>query len=130
MAVERQKFYLCKHCGNIISYIENSGVPVVCCGEEMTEITAKTADSAVEKHVPVVTVNGNTVIVDVGSVPHPMTPEHHISWVYIQTSKGGQRKILNAGEKPRITFSITDDDEVEIVYEYCNIHGLWKNELK
>ncbi|NLA73561.1 MAG: desulfoferrodoxin [Clostridiales bacterium] len=129
MAVERQKFYICKHCGNIISYIENSGVPVICCGEEMAELKAGVSDGAYEKHVPDVKVEGNKVSVQVGSTLHPMVPEHYISWIYIQTSQGGQRKILDKTGEPTAVFMLTDDDKLEIVYEYCNLHGLWKAEV-
>ncbi len=126
MAVERQKFYICKHCGNIIGLIENAGVPVVCCGEKMAELIPNTTDAAKEKHVPVVEVKGNLVTVKIGSVQHPMTPEHHIAWVYLQTKQGGQRKVLDPIGAPEVTFALTDDDRAEIAYEYCNLHGLWK----
>jgi len=129
VAKERQKFYICKHCGNIISFIEKSGVPVICCGEEMTQLKANTSDGAKEKHVPVIKTQGNMVTIEVGSTLHPMVPEHHISWIYIQTSKGGQRKILDPVGKPQATFLLTDDDRLEIAYEYCNLHGLWKAEI-
>jgi len=128
MKQERQKFYICKHCGNIIGLINNAGVPLVCCGEEMAELIPNTTDAAVEKHVPVITKKGNAVTIDIGAVPHPMTDAHFITWVYIQTEKGGQRKILNPNDKPSVTFILTDDDTFEIAYAYCNLHGLWKAE--
>ena len=120
------KFYQCEHCGNIITYIKNSGVPVVCCGEKMKEIVPGVVDASKEKHVPVVKFEGNEVIVNVGSVDHPMVPEHYIEWVSLLTTKGTQLKKLNPGEKPEARFTLTADDEVLEVYEYCNIHGLWK----
>lgn len=126
MKREEQKFYICKHCGNIIGLINNAGVPLVCCGEEMTELIPNTADASAEKHVPVIAVEGSRVIVQIGSVPHPMTEQHYISWVYIQTEKGGQRKELQPDEKPYVEFLLTDDDRVESAYAYCNLHGLWK----
>lgn len=94
----------------------------------MTELVPNTTDAAVEKHVPVATIDGNIVTVDIGSVPHPMTEEHYINWVYVQTEKGGQRKNFAPGDKPTVRFALTDDDKVEIVFAYCNIHGLWKAE--
>jgi len=126
---EEQKFYICKQCGNIIGLINNSGVPLVCCGEEMTELVPNTTDAAVEKHVPVVRTEGQKVIVEIGSVEHPMTEKHYIMWIYIQTQKGGQRKNLTPSDKPFAEFMLTDDDKLEIVYEYCNLHGLWKKEV-
>ena len=76
-----QKFYICEHCGNIVAMVRNAGVPVMCCGQKMTEIIPGTTDAAVEKHVPVYEVEGGLVKVKVGSVDHPMLPEHHIEWV-------------------------------------------------
>ena len=119
------KFFVCKHCGNLIGMIENSGVPIVCCGEKMTELVANTVDASLEKHTPVVNVNGDKVEVVVGSVEHPMLEEHFIKWIYLETKKGGQRKALKPGEAPKATFAVTDDEPVA-VYAYCNLHGLWK----
>lgn len=119
------KFYLCKHCKNIISYVNDSGVRVSCCGEEMQEITANTVDASNEKHVPVVSVNGTTVTVKVGEVDHPMLPEHYITWIALETVEGRQRKILSPGEKPEVTFELSANDKVVKAYEYCNLHGLW-----
>lgn len=120
------KFYICEHCGNIVAKVKDSGVPVVCCGEPMKEITANTVDAAQEKHVPVYEVKGNVVEVSVGSVAHPMTEEHLIEWVLLQTKQGNQRKALKAGDEPKVSFALVDGDEVEAVYAYCNLHGLWK----
>lgn len=53
------KFYICNHCKNIITKMNDSGVPVVCCGEKMTELIPGTSDGAHEKHVPAFEVNGN-----------------------------------------------------------------------
>lgn len=119
-------FYICKGCGNIIAYAEKKGCNVKCCGEEMVELVANTTDGAHEKHVPVYTVEGNTITVKIGSVPHPMTEAHLISWVAVETKKGNMRRTLKAGQEPVITFPIESDDEVVAVYAYCNLHGLWK----
>ncbi len=120
------KFYVCKHCGNIIAYLKSSGVPVFCCGEKMQELVPNTVDAAVEKHIPVVQQNGGEVTVSVGSVAHPMTAEHSIEWVCLHTKQGNQRKLLHPGEAPVVSFHVSDDDEIEAVYAYCNLHGLWK----
>ena len=121
-----QNFYTCKHCGNIIAMVKSSGVPVMCCGEPMTELVPGTTDAAVEKHVPVYEVRDNKVFVTVGSVEHPMIPEHYIEWVSLQTKQGNQRKALQPGQEPKVCFSICEGDEVVAVYAYCNLHGLWK----
>lgn len=119
-------FFRCNHCRNIIVKIKDSSVPVVCCGENMQELVPGTTDAAVEKHLPVYETNGSTVTVTVGSVSHPMMPEHFINWVCLQTNKGFQLKYLNPGEEPKAVFALSDGEKVEAVYEYCNLHGLWK----
>ena len=124
--IMEQKFYICKHCGNIIAKVKDTGVPVICCGEPMSEIIPGTTDAAVEKHVPVWTVENGIVHVKVGSVEHPMLPEHYIEWVSLQTKQGNQRKELHPGEKPEVCFALCEGDEVEAVYAYCNLHSLWK----
>ncbi len=121
-----QKFYICETCGNMIATVKSSGVPVVCCGQNMKELIPGTTDAAVEKHVPDYQVEGNLVTVNVGSVDHPMLPEHYIEWVSLQTKQGNQRKALNPGDAPKVTFALCEGDEVEAVYAYCNLHGLWK----
>ena len=121
-----QKFFICETCGNIIAMVKPSGVPVMCCGKKMKEIVPNTTDAAQEKHVPVWTKEGNLVKVQVGSVAHPMIPAHYIEWVSLQTKAGNQRKALSPEQAPEVTFALTDGDEVEAVYAYCNLHGLWK----
>ncbi|MGM9579149.1 MAG: desulfoferrodoxin family protein [Evtepia sp.] len=120
------KFYKCSHCGNIIAYVNASGAKASCCGEEMTEIVPKTADSSTEKHVPVVKVDGNLVTVTVGSTLHPMEEKHSIQWISLQTEQGNQRKALAPGQEPTAVFALAPGDKVVAAYEYCNLHGLWK----
>ena len=120
------KFYQCSHCKNIITYVDNKGVPVMCCGEKMQELVPGTVDAALEKHVPVVEKDGNKVTVKVGSVTHPMLEEHHIAFIAIETKQGSQIKYLKAGEAPEAVFAIAVGDEFVAAYEYCNLHGLWK----
>lgn len=122
-----QKFFICKHCGNIIAIVESSGVPIKCCGENMSEIIPGTVDASKEKHIPVVRIDGTKVIVTVGSVEHPMLDEHYIQWISLQTKQGNQRKALTPGNPPEVCFSICPSDEVECAYAYCNLHGLWKS---
>ncbi len=119
------EFYRCEHCGNIITYIKDSGVKVVCCGEPMKLIVPNSTDAAGEKHVPVIEVNGKEVVVKIGSVAHPMAAEHHIEWVVLETKEGRQRKALTVDGAPEVKFTITDTDEVVNAYAYCNLHGLW-----
>ena len=121
------KFYRCKVCGKIIAIVKDTGVPTICCGEEMEQIIPGTTDAAVEKHVPVITVNGNTVEVKVGSVDHPMLPEHYIEWIALSTKQGNQRKCLKPGDAPVAKFALVAGDEVVKAYAYCNLHSLWSS---
>ncbi|MGL4981761.1 MAG: desulfoferrodoxin family protein [Treponemataceae bacterium] len=123
--MKEQKFFRCRHCGNLIEMLHDSGVKIKCCGEDMGELIPNTVEAATEKHVPVATQNGNTVVVKIGDVEHPMEEKHYIEWIYIQTEGGGQRKNLKPGEKPVAEFELKNDKLVA-VFAYCNIHGLWK----
>jgi len=125
---QEQQFFICKHCRNLVGMINNAGVQIICCGEAMSELVPNTVDAAVEKHVPEVTVEGNTVKVQIGSVLHPMSEEHHIEWIYLETAKGGQRKNLEVGDESSAVFTLVDDQPTA-VYAYCNLHGLWEKEL-
>ncbi|MBR5903326.1 MAG: desulfoferrodoxin, partial [Clostridia bacterium] len=103
-----QKFYVCAHCGNIIAYVKNSGVPVMCCGQKMQELVPGTTDASTEKHVPVYTVEDNKVHVKVGSVTHPMQEEHYIQWISLQTKQGNQRKVLKPTDAPEVCFCLCE----------------------
>lgn len=124
----KMKFYRCEHCGNIIAMVENSGVPVECCGDQMKELTANTTDGELEKHVPVYEMVDNTVHVKVGETEHPMADDHYIQWIAIETTSGNQRKCLKPGDGPEACFGLCEGDEIVAVYEYCNLHGLWVSE--
>ncbi len=123
------KFFKCEHCGNIVIKVVDAGVPVMCCGEKMVELVAGSVDAAVEKHVPVVEVEGANVRVKVGEVEHPMTEEHLIQFVVLVTEKGYQVAQLTAENEPKAEFVLAEGDAVVKVYGYCNLHGLWVNEL-
>lgn len=125
----KTKFYVCETCGNLVSLIREGGGTLVCCGKEMKELVPNTVDAAVEKHVPVVEVDGNKVTVTVGSVIHPMTEQHWIEYIYLVTKEGFQRKCLNPGDEPKAVFALNEGDEVIAAYEHCNLHGLWKKEV-
>ncbi|MBP5135111.1 MAG: desulfoferrodoxin [Paludibacteraceae bacterium] len=123
------KFYVCKHCGNVAVKMVDSGVVPSCCGEEMTELKANTVEASAEKHLPVVTrLDVCTINVKIGSEPHPMLPEHHIAFVFVETERGGQWINLAVGKKPEAVICVCKEKPIA-VYEYCNIHGLWKTEL-
>ena len=123
------KFFKCEHCGNVIQKVVDSKVPVVCCGEKMKELMVNTVDASVEKHLPVVTrVDDCHIKVEIGSVAHPMTEDHHIAFIYVETEKGGLRIDLPHDGKPEAVFCTCGDKPIA-VYEYCNLHGVWKTEL-
>ena len=122
------RFYICKKCGNLVETVVSSGVNPVCCGEKMQELVPGVVEASHEKHIPVVRVEGDEVLVNVGSVSHPMTEEHSILWVYLETDKGGQRKELSVGSSPTVSFTL-DGEKPVAVYAYCNLHGLWKSEF-
>ncbi len=121
------EFLKCKHCGQIIKKIKDTGVPVICCGEKMELIIPNTTDASNEKHVPVVAVDGQLVTVTVGSVEHPMVKEHFIEWVILETNLGSYKMILKPDDKPVATFNLRKGEVVLYSYAYCNLHGLWMN---
>ncbi len=123
-----KKFFICKHCKNLIGMIEDSGVPIICCGEPMSELIANTEEASYEKHIPEVALKDDKVAVIVGEVIHPMLPEHHINWIFLETEMGGQRKVCK--DTPTAVFSLAGGDKPVAVYAYCNLHGLWKREIK
>ena len=123
-----KKFYICNHCGNLIEMVHDAKVPVICCGERMKELVPNTVEASGEKHIPVVSVEGSKVIVNVGSVDHPMVPEHFIEWVYVETEEGGYRKELHPDSAPNVVFEL-GADKPKAVYAYCNLHGLWMTSL-
>lgn len=120
------KYYKCGQCGKVIEVIKETSVPTICCGEPMKELIPSSTDGALEKHVPVVEISGNVVTVSIGEIAHPMTEEHYIEWITIETKHGSQKKNLKPGDVPKACFTLCDGDEFVAAYEYCNIHGLWK----
>lgn len=122
------EFYICRHCGNLVEMIHNTGVPVICCGEKMEKLVPNTVEAAGEKHVPALTKEGDTLRVNVGTVDHPMAEEHYIQWIALVTPAGVQRRDLAPGEKPEAVFHLDGQTQAE-VYAYCNLHGLWMAKL-
>ena len=121
--------YRCKHCGNTAVLLHNSGVKMHCCGEEMGALEAGVIDAALEKHVPVIKrKDENRLKVKVGEAEHPMTPEHHIAWIMLETAHGFQFNKLEQDGKPKAKFRWHRKNPPVAAYEYCNLHGLWKKE--
>lgn len=122
------KYYICERCGNLVEKIHSSGVDMVCCGQKMTELIPGKVEASHEKHIPVVERDGNKVKVTVGSVLHPMSKEHSILWVSLETDKGVHRKNLDVDGAPEVVFDLSDENPIA-VYAYCNLHGLWKADI-
>ena len=123
--MKRSTFYRCAQCGNIAVKVAEGGGVLSCCGQPMEIIEPNTTDAAQEKHVPVVTVEGDKIIVNVGSVNHPMEDAHSIQWIYVVTEEGVLARCLKPGEAPHAEIALGGQKPLE-VYEYCNLHGLWK----
>ena len=120
------KFYICENCKKIVYKVVDQGCPLMCCGQELKELQAGVTDAATEKHVPVYEVSGDTVSAAVGSVAHPMLEKHFIQFIALETNQGVQIKNLKPEEEPKAQFRLAEGEEVSAVYEYCNLHGLWK----
>lgn len=123
------KFYHCKKCGRVVEETVLTKAKLVCCNEEMELLEPNTVDASVEKHLPVVELNGNLVHVKVGSVLHPQTAEHLINFIVLETSNGVKRVDLQVGATPEATFILLPGETVLAVYAYCNLHGLWQKKL-
>ena len=123
----KQKFLICRHCGNLVAVLRDKGVPIYCCGEEMQELIPDMTEASGEKHIPIYEVTGDTVHVTVGSVEHPMTEEHYIEWVCLEGEHVIQYAHLKPTDKPRAKFALCKGDEVREVFAFCNQHNLWKH---
>lgn len=122
-----RKFYICSICGNMVELIESGGGTLVCCGQEMKPLVPNTADAAKEKHVPAAKRQDGTLMVDVGSAPHPMTLEHHIAWIAVAQGGATCHKTLDKTAQPHAEFCVGNGPLT--VYAYCNLHGLWAADL-
>ncbi len=124
---ENVKYYKCPVCGNVIEVISGDVKRVRCCNQEMELLIANTIDASLEKHVPVYEIDNNEIIVKVGDVIHPMEEKHYIMWISLVSDDKVIRVDLNPGDEPVVRFPYI---EGAIIYEYCNLHGLWKNTVK
>lgn len=122
-------FYLCKRCKNLVALVNKGGGQLVCCNEPMQKLVPGESDGAVEKHVPVVNVEKNTVTVSVGATLHPMMEEHYIMWIALETTEGVLIKKRTPQDEPKAEFLLSEGEEAVCAYAYCNLHGLWKSEI-
>lgn len=123
----KQKYTICRHCGNISTLIRDKGIPLYCCGEKMHNLEPGSTEASGEKHVPVYHMEDGVVHVKVGAAEHPMTGEHYIQWICLETEHGIQYAHLDPDDKPRAKFALCKGDEVRSVYAFCNQHDLWRN---
>ena len=125
---KRFEIYKCEHCGNIVEVLHGGAGALICCGEEMKLMEAKTADTSTEKHVPFIEATDKGVKVRVGeNTEHPMMENHYIEWISVSTKAGIMRQFLAPDQKPEAEFFV-EESEVIKANEYCNLHGLWKFE--
>ena len=122
---QRNEVYKCDLCGNIVEVLTGAGGALSCCGEDMKLLTENTVDAAVEKHVPVPSDSADGLLVNVGSVDHPMTDDHYIEWVELLSGDTTYTVFLKPGDKPQACFPALKGDVT--VRAYCNLHGLWKD---
>jgi superoxide reductase len=120
-------FYICEICGNMVGLIKNGGGQLVCCGQPMTKLIANTTEASAEHHIPAATRENGKTTVQVGSAPHPMTEKHYIEWIAVVSDDGTERISLTPADQPKAVFC---DKKNADVYAYCNLHGLWKAEIK
>ncbi len=123
---KKLQVYKCMACGNIVEVLHGGDGELVCCGQPMKNLIAKTADECKEKHVPVIEKVDGGIKVKVGSVPHPMEEKHYIEWIEILADGKAYRQFLNPGDAPEAEFSI--EANAVTAREHCSIHGLWKGE--
>lgn len=125
---KRTDVFKCELCGNIVELYEAGAGTLVCCGEDMVLLEEKTADMTTEKHVPVIEKTVGGFKVTVGSTLHPMEEKHYIQWIELITDEDEVlTAYLKPGQAPVAEFK-TNAKKVT-AREYCNLHGLWKNEL-
>ena len=131
------KFMKCEMCGNIITHLKDSGVIPQCCGSPMQQLVPGIIEGAGEKHIPVIKIvtgtidsrRARTIVVEVGEYLHPMSPDHYVQWIILETNKGFRVHYLEPTDQPRAEFLLSPDEDGIAAYEYCNIHGLWRTEM-
>lgn len=124
------KILKCPVCGNIVEVLEDKGIPIMCCGTQLETIVANTTDAATEKHVPLLSYDGGILTAIVGAVEHPSIDTHYITWILAVAGNQVLRVNLKAGDKPVAKFNLQGYHGTVEVYEYCNLHGLWKSDIE
>jgi superoxide reductase len=138
-----QKFK-CKVCGYVYDPAANNSVPFEnlpedwkcpICGAAKSEFEPlhqkgepQTGGEAQEKHVPVIENKDGKVLVKIGTIPHPMTPEHHIVWVELRDGDKqlGKKDVSQSAEPAALFDNIEYKDGLK-AYAFCNLHGVWES---
>ena len=119
-----RELYRCEICGNVVEVAHEGAPALVCCGQPMSKLDAKSADEGKEKHVPVIEEAESGVSVKVGSIDHPMEDNHYIKFIEVLTKDKVLRAELNPDDTPQADFCVSRSDVSE-VREFCTVHGLW-----
>ncbi len=130
MLNQRLQVLKCDICGNIVEIMHGGNGTLVCCGKDMKMFVENTTDAAKEKHVPIAKKTATVISVKVGDVAHPMEDKHYIEWIEVVSGQQVYRKYLKPGEKPEASFEVKDSASNTFTREYCNLHGLWKGDVK
>ena len=117
----------CMKCGALVEVLndchcENCGIQ--CCGEQMRSFMPNNEDASFEKHMPVVVIEGEEIVV---SVPHVMEEDHFIEWIELIDNNRKYRQVLEIGKPAQARFPYEKGSKV---YSYCNKHGLWSVDVK
>ncbi len=123
---KRSQIYKCEICGQIVEVMQGGAHPV-CCNQKMTLLEEQSTDQTTEKHVPVIEKIEGGYKVIVGTTLHPMQEKHYIQFIQLLIDDEVHTKYLKPGDKPEAVFK-TDAKGKVTAREFCNIHGLWKNE--
>ena len=123
------KFYVCESCNSVLELVEGKDAKPVCAGQAIKPLEVKSLEEGSEKHLPDIYVQDKVVTVQLGTVPHPMIEEHLIQWIELETDRGVYRRRLRAGDEPVVNFRLEDEKPLA-VYAYCNLHGLWRAQVK
>ena len=123
-------YYKCEICWNIVQLVENGGGQLVCCWQPMKQIVDNTVEASIEKHIPVVSFDKNTINIQVWEILHPMEEKHYIMWIEIWTDKLFIRKKLKPFDEPKMSVCLCENIEELTVKAYCNLHWMWKKNLK
>lgn len=136
--------YYCDPCGYIYNPEDNNGIPFeeldddymcpVCgIGKNGFSIIHKKGDNeyqgeAQEKHIPIIEVNENDVVVKVGSIEHPMTEDHYIKFIGLyDDGELIETKQISKDDKPKISFTKPGYTADLSAVAKCNVHGLWQS---